>query len=309
MSQEAWHADINITKEQIKKCLQVQFPCLLPLTEVKRVGEGWDNLVFLINKKIIFRFPRRKIAVELMEQENTILQHLQSLFTLKIPNPHYIGRPSAEFPYPFHGYEQIAGVSACHAQLSSSDRIASIESLSIFLKQLHAIKPAQAQAMGAKAQLFDKTQIAKTIDTLHYRVNKIIDLNLCKINKENFHQEILQIQSIKLPHEPCLVHGDLYCRHLIFDQGQLTGIIDWGDVGISHKTVDLAVIWGFYPTTCHQTFQKIYGAVDPVTWQYARFLGLYSGFSLWLYGNDVGDSPLVAEAQAIIQRINPQLLN
>jgi len=59
MSHEAWHADILINEVQVKNCLAAQFPELLPLKEVICVDAGWDNL-FLVNQKIIFRFPRRK---------------------------------------------------------------------------------------------------------------------------------------------------------------------------------------------------------------------------------------------------------
>ena len=74
MSSEQWHADILITEELAKNCLQDQFPLLSPIKTIKCIGEGWDNKVFLVNEKIIFRFPRRKIAVELMERENKIIK-------------------------------------------------------------------------------------------------------------------------------------------------------------------------------------------------------------------------------------------
>lgn len=78
-------------------------------------------------------------------------------------------------------------------------------------------------------------------------------------------------------------------------------------MAISHKSVDLAVIWSFFPASCHQEFLQCYGTVDPMTWQYARFLGLYSGFTLVLYGHAIEDKPLIKEALASIKRINPDL--
>jgi aminoglycoside phosphotransferase (APT) family kinase protein len=33
----------------------------------------------------------------------------------------------------------------------------------------------------------------------------------------------------------------------MFNQGRLTGIIDWGNTGINNRAVDLAVIFSFYP--------------------------------------------------------------
>src|SRR5688500_17748283 len=107
MNTEEWHADINITESIVKKCLEEQFPSLLPIKEIKYISEGWDNKVFLVNQKFIFRFPRRKIAVELIENENKILNNLPSFLNIHIPLPQHIGTPTSYYPYTFHGYKLI----------------------------------------------------------------------------------------------------------------------------------------------------------------------------------------------------------
>ena len=76
-----------------------------------------------------------------------------------------------------------------------------------------------------------------------------------------FNDEMKIAAAVHLPKTKVLVHGDLYCRHLMFDDNKLIGIIDWGDVGINSPAVDLGVIFSFYPTDCHQAFFDIYGEV------------------------------------------------
>lgn len=308
MNNELWHADIPITDELVKECLHHQFPLLAPIKKIQCIGEGWDNKVFLINEKIIFRFPRRKIAVELIERENKILKNLYPIAAIDIPNPKYIGQPSSCYPYPFQGYDIIKGVSGCHAQLSTQARIASLRTLAIFLKQLHSVNETQALSLGAKPSMFDRTNIKKAVNELTERVDKIIARKLCIINEHNFQQEITMAQKVELPTDKCLIHGDLYCKHLLFNENKLTAIIDWGDVGINNRSVDLSVIWSFYPNSCHQQFFEIYGAVDSATWQYARFLGLYSSLTLILYGHATNDILLIEESTNAVKRINADLV-
>jgi aminoglycoside phosphotransferase (APT) family kinase protein len=105
-----------------------------------------------------------------------------------------------------------------------------------------------------------------------------------------------------------VLQGDLYCRHLLFDQGKLSGIIDWGDMEINHKVVDLSVIWSFYPTAGHSVFLKTYGEVDPDTWQYARFLALYLMLTVLLYAHDIGEPLLIMEVTRSIRCINRNLI-
>lgn len=126
---------------------------------------------------------------------------------------------------------------------------------------------------------------------------------------QEFKREMEAGLAINLPNEnKCLVHGDLYSRHLMFNNGQLTGVIDWGDVGINNRSIDLSVIWSFYPSSCHGLFLEKYGKVDEETWHYARFLGLYSALTVILYANDIGDQLLLDESIDSVHRINPKLI-
>ena len=310
MNTKEWHADIPITEALAKKCLETQFPALSPISEITLIGEGWDNRVFLVDQQIVFRFPRRKVAVDLLQQENRALNNLPRFSEIAIPLPKYVGQPTTDYPYPFQGYSLISGVAAYQADLSDAERKTSIPIMASFLKQLHAVDPAQAATMGVGSQFFDRSVIERTIETLQNRVARINAQKIIAINLLIFDVEIARIENLTLlDTDRCLVHGDLDCRHLIFDQQELKGIIDWGDMGINNKAVDLSLIWSFYPSECHALFFKLYGPVSSSTWQYARFLGLYSAFTLMLYAADINDALLLAESVKAIIRINAALID
>ena len=74
----------------------------------------------------------------------------------------------------------------------------------------------------------------RAINSLSERVEKINTRNIASINLSVFNEEMKTASGISLPKTKVLVHGDLYCRHLMFDQEKLVGIIDWGDVGINN---------------------------------------------------------------------------
>jgi aminoglycoside phosphotransferase (APT) family kinase protein len=242
----------------------------------------------------------------LIERENKILPRLQSEFFLQIPNPIYQGKPGANYPYPFQGYVRLDGISG--ENLTQKEKLASLKPLSLFLKKLHAIDEKKALSLGAEPQVFDKTQVHLAITTFKERINQIITLGHYAINDSQIKKEIASVQPIKLPASLSLVHGDIHFKHLLFDHGELTGVIDWGDLGINHPVVDLSIIWGFYPEKYHSIFHEIYGSIHPITWKYARFLALYVAFTFLLYGEDIGDNALVREARASIKNINPNLL-
>ena len=78
MGTELWHPDIIVTDDLVKYCIEEQFIELAPIVSVKCIGEGWDNKVFLVDEKFIFRFVHSKIASQLIARENAVLKNLQS---------------------------------------------------------------------------------------------------------------------------------------------------------------------------------------------------------------------------------------
>lgn len=88
--------------------IREQFPDL-PLFKIRLLGAGWDNTAFVINEDLIFRFPRREIAVPLVETEWCVLPKLGPRLSLPIPIPKWRGSPTSRFPWPFIGYKMLAG--------------------------------------------------------------------------------------------------------------------------------------------------------------------------------------------------------
>ena len=309
MKKNEWDSEINVSEDLAKNLIEMQFPELGDI-ELSSIGSGWDNRVYLVNNEYIFRFPHRAIAASLIERENAVLGYLQNIIKLDIPDPKYQGHPCEIYPYHFHGYQMLEGKTGCSIELSDLERSQNITKLAAFLRTIHNINALQATKIGAREQVFDRTNRARLIQALSSRVEKINQQQIdIQINMDVYAQEIARIEKISLSNDKTLVHGDLYSRHFMFTDGVLTGVIDWGDVGINHPVVDLGVIYSFFPETSHNRFFDIYGEVSPDILVYARFLGLYSALTTLLYGHNINDSHLYIESRNAIIRINQKLLD
>ena len=60
-----WDADAELSPEQAKCLISTQFP-ELELKKFTLLGAGWDNTAFLVDERLVFRFPRRSIAAGLI---------------------------------------------------------------------------------------------------------------------------------------------------------------------------------------------------------------------------------------------------
>ena len=147
MTQPMWAADIAIDRALAALLIAVQFPALRSET-LEAFGVGWDNAAFLVGGKLLFRFPRRRVAVPLMEREIAILPHVASHVPNAISAPTLLGTASDAYPYAFAGYDLIAGKTACSVALTDGGRCALATPLGRFFRALHDIDPDPLVARG-----------------------------------------------------------------------------------------------------------------------------------------------------------------
>ncbi len=294
-----WLAEIEMSPELAAELIKQQFPALNPIN-ISLLGVGWDNTVYSVetaDQELVFRFPRRKMALDLMQTEWKLLDSLAPLLPLNIPRPLYAGQASPDFKWPFAGYTLVPGQTACQANLDTAARIRLAPLLGQFLKTLHQLEIKRFKQLGAPADLMQKVDIEVRSPQTLERLKTATELGLIH-NPKPFY-DFLESLSAKTPADRpvCLVHGDLYIRHLVVDLNQhLTGVIDWGDAHLGDPATDLSVVYTVLPPEAHALFWEEYGAVDPLTLQLARFRALFHSLALLLYAQDTDDPDLMRES-------------
>jgi aminoglycoside phosphotransferase (APT) family kinase protein len=293
-----------LTVAQAQKAIEAQNWPNLQVNTIEFLGEGWDNLVFLVNDSLVFRFAKNKEAQQFLMDENKILPCLQNIFDLKIPNPIFFGKPSDSYAYAFHGYKILAGDPFYRVNLSVDQMQNCIVQLAKFLKQLHAIKAVDAKNMGAAVQSYDRSNVEVVLQNLDKRLAVLHKQAVVELDSDFIKNLKAQAAAIVLDHSnDCLVHGDLDMRHLLVLDYKLSGVIDWGEVGINHPVIDLVVLFNMFPTSMHSLFFKEYGQVSHDVYQYAKFLALYRAVTLMMSAHECGDDAMFAIAHRAYQRL------
>ena len=59
---------------------------------------------------------------------------------------------------------------------------------------------------------------------------------------------------------PVWLHGDLHPANILVNDGQVSGMIDFGDITAGDPVGDLAVAWMLLPPGCHASFWSAYQA-------------------------------------------------
>lgn len=239
----AWKQSIDIDEDKARLLIASQFQ--LTIQTIRLLDEGWDNLVYLINDTLIFRFPRRDFGVSCMENEIVLLPYLAKQVSFPLSAPLYIGHSSSSYPYPFAGYKMIQGQPLCEASDALiHDRTFAII-LATWLKELHSIPATEDYASLIKGDQTWRLNLPHRIS----RCNENLSRYESYFSEAGFNKSLLLDVIATLPKlnltdtRKSYLHGDLYSRHIIVNPSTLlpSGLIDWGDTHIGNPGIDLAV--------------------------------------------------------------------
>lgn len=283
-----------MSAELARALLRSQFPDLAD-APLALLGRGWDMDVWRCGG-LVFRFPRRPLAIPLCETELRVLPQLAPLLPVRIPVPSHIGRPEAAFPAPFYGHPYLPGRTADRVHPDAAERCALAPAIARFLRTLH-----QERVSGVPPDPF-RGAMQGTSERALLRIERL------ERSRWAAHLPAARARLQRPPPEAdgalhVLLHGDFYLRHLLLDRlGELAGVIDWGDVCLGDPAVDLSIAYTFLPEEAHPDFFAVYGEVDAAVRTRACHRGLAHSIGLLAYAVDVGDAELEHEAGASLLR-------
>ncbi|MBP1964563.1 phosphotransferase [Paenibacillus aceris] len=294
-----WDAEWEVSEELARKLISSQFPSLMS-APIKRLGYGWDNTVFLVGEDYVFRFPRRKVAIDLLRMEAKILPKLADFVTLPYSKPLFFGEGNLEYPAPFLGYPYLSG--KFPIGLTDEQRQLSTSLLAQFLKRLHAFPVQIAQENGIQRDHRNLTDLTE-------RKEKMLKFlsDLSPHLKREEHRAILdyleQHTTDRVQQRYVFLHGDLHFKNILVNKrGEVSGIIDWGDMNLGHPACDLNVAYSFLPPHARSDFFREYGEVDEETKVLARMIAVYIPMLILMQAIDEKDNEVAVEAKAIIAR-------
>jgi len=283
---------IDVTTDIARRLIAEQFPSLEPIVAV-RVGRGMDNAAFLVNDAWLFRFPRHAIAAALLEKENRLLGVIAPALPIPVPFPLFFGKPGAEFPWAFAGYQWLIGATACSIELSQDVRSALAQPLAHFLRTLHAIYVEVGEECGLAPDQNGELEHRRCYPFAKANLEVLVTEGLLD-RPATFLNAMQALAPEPLGQDPrAVVHGDLYARHLLIDgYGRLSGVIDWGQTHIGNPAVDLALAYALLPHEAHAGFRSSYGDITKRLWSLAKYHAIYQSALVARLGLSLDDTGL-----------------
>jgi aminoglycoside phosphotransferase (APT) family kinase protein len=262
--------------------------CGLAADDVRIVAAGWDNTIVRVDDDWVFRFPRRTIALPGIDREIALLPQLAPQLSLPIPVPEHVG-VYGDPPWRFWGSRHLPGTELAVA--SDPDEVAIGAAVGRFLAGLHSL-PADPDL---PVDPFGRADAANRATRARDALAELRDLS-----SEDVYAVLADGESAgPPPTETVLSHGDLYSRHVLVDEnGQASGVIDWGDLCVAPRSVDLSMAFSAFHGASREALFAEYGSIDPDSELRARVMAIFSTASVAAYARDVGQPVLMAHALA-----------
>lgn len=271
--------------------MQDQFP-QLGQESIRFLGSGWDNQAFLVDERWVFRFPHRQLAVELIAKETRWLPELAKRLPLQTSAAVWIGEPSARFPHPFAGSTFIPGESLDQISVADERRLA--HQLGQFLRELHDVPITES----APHDELRRADISYRIELLQKRL-LADDFN--HIERSTMQRAFEVSQAAKPSPIRSWVHGDLYPRHVIVENDQVSGIIDWGDMHVGDPAIDASMAFTQGSTVNQEAFWNAYQPPDSDFQIRAAFRALHYGIVLRSFGREASDEAISKTADRYLR--------
>ncbi|MDJ0665469.1 MAG: aminoglycoside phosphotransferase family protein [Acidimicrobiia bacterium] len=278
-------AEVEITDELVRGLLRSQHPDLADQA-LNLFGSGWDNTTYRLGSGLAVRLPRRQLGAEMILKEQRWVPVVASGLPIPVGLPIRVGQPEFGYPWTWSVIPWIDGVSAEVADPDPGEAAR----LGQFLNALH--KPGADDGPRSSHRGCPLTKRARSVEERLPR----LDRSLLDVSIDQIWDAWQLAKTLPIDREEVWLHGDLHARNIIVDDGQIAGVIDWGDICVGDPATDLSVAWMLFPDSTHDDFRRAYGPISEATWERARGWAIF--FGVVMVDAGASDDPVWARAGA-----------
>ena len=255
--------EVDTSVSLVSRLLARQFPRWADLRIEPVSSAGTDNALYQLGDDMVVRLPRIHWATGQIDKERQWLPRLAPHLPFPIPVQLAMGEPGEGYPWHWSVCSWLEGENATFERLADPCRGA--KDVAHFIAALRRIDTTGGPLAG-RAGLSRggplATRDAYTREAIA-ALRGMIDTDAATAAWE------AALQTPGWNHPPVWFHGDLLPGNLLFREGRLSGVIDFGALGVGDPACDLMIAWNLFSDESRDIFRATL-AVDDATWARGR---------------------------------------
>jgi len=277
--------ELDLDVRLVRRLLDEQFPewSGLPLRRIE--PSGTVNTIFRLGEELSVRLPRRRGSAEPNSVELDWLPKLAPQLPVDVPVPVAQGRPSESYPWFWEIHTWVEGESV---PVEEIDAVGAARDLAALVAALQRVDPAGAPP-GRGIPLAERAeQMTGWFDRFE--------------GDPRARTEWERIVATVSPWEgpPVWHHGDLDCRNWLVRDGRISGVIDWGAMGVGDPACDVMVAWKLHSAAAREAFREAL-PTDDATWERARGWAVSQAVAALSYYTPENNPGLYHEAETWLE--------
>lgn len=246
----------------------------LTWSRARRITEGWDHVVVVLDDALVFRFPQEPPYTEALGREVAVLDHLGPRLPVRIPRYDRVAPDGS-----FAGYPLLPGRTLTPEVLDSLDgdaREAVVDQLAGFLSALHTapVPGTPLERVPPCCPAEDQREVRRAAGAHLPGVLSPGELG----EVERILDDVDALLAADLPE--VVVHNDVYSRHLLWDDAAARlGVIDFSDMCLGDPAVDFAELHEYGEDFVRAVHERWTGPDDAGlldrAWTYQCWIGVY----------------------------------
>ena len=258
------HADeVAIDPGLVRRLVAAQFPDWADLPLEPLLPWGTDNALFRLGTDKVVRLPRIVWAAGGVAKDAEWLPRIAPLLPVEVPLPLALGAPDEGYEWEWGVYRWLEGEPAPPDEDQPESLVAPVVEL---VRALRAIVLPGPEGFRT-GPLAPREEMVR--DALR-QLDGVIDTKTAAAVWERARD------TPEWTGTAVWAHGDLLPGNLLFREGRLTGVIDWGGAGVGDPAADMLVAWSLFDAAGRKAFRADLG-VDDHTWERGRGWALSVG--------------------------------
>ena len=279
------HSDELEIGEALVRCLLAeQFPkwADLPLRRIE--PSGTVNAIFRLGDELSVRLPRLRGPTAPGSKEREWLPRLAPSLPVEVPVLVAQGRPSDVYPWFWEIHTWLDGETV---PLEEIDAIQAARDLAALIEAMQRIDPAGAPPGRG-------IPLARRDQEIRYWLARFEGDPTVTREWER------ALTAPPWDGPPVRHHGDLDVRNWLVRGGRISGVIDWGSMGVGDPACDVMVAWKLHSPAARDTFREAL-PTDDATWERARGWALSQAVAILAYYTPENNPALFHEAESWLE--------
>lgn len=252
--------DVGTTADQVRRLVDAQFPqwADLPITPVREFGT--DHLLYRLGEELLVRMPRIEDALDQVATDARWLPVLAPRLPVVVPEQLAAGRPGEDYPWGWSVVRWIPGTAPEPCSVASAAVGRDLGRFVTALREVDSHGGPVKTGLQRGVPLANRDRITRdAVDELGSRVERDAVLAIWQD----------AVEAPPWSGESVWLHGDLKAGNLVIDDDRLTGVIDFGALGLGDPAADLTPAWLALQQQARQAFRRAAG-LDDAAWRRGR---------------------------------------